>query len=78
MPDRYGFNHLGDDVRCVVEGCEIGGPLTKWPVRLRDAHYRMHQREIERAAKQAARQRQREATARLREVARLRKEARQA
>ena len=78
MPDRYGFDHLGDDVRCVVEGCEIGGPLHRWPVRPRDSHFRMHQREIERAAKQAARQREREGAARLRAIARLRAEARRA
>jgi len=80
MPDGYGFNHLGGrseiEVRCIEEGCMMGGPLHKWPVRLRAAHWRMHERERRRAAQRHAAKRQREATARLRAVNRLRQETR--
>lgn len=43
MPDRYGFNHLGDQVRCI--DCPSGGPLGAWPERRRAVHARTtHQR----------------------------------
>jgi hypothetical protein len=29
MPDQYGFNHLGDTVRCI--DCPGGGLLRQWP-----------------------------------------------
>jgi len=83
MPDRYGFDHLGElrglpEVRCAEEGCSIGGRLHLWPVRLRAAHQRMHDREARRESAKAAKARQREATRRLQTANRLRREAREA
>jgi hypothetical protein len=40
MPDRHGFNLLGDSVRCI--DCEAGGPLWRWPERKRRRHARGH------------------------------------
>ena len=40
MPDQYGFNHLGDDVRCI--DCPSGGPLWQWPEHKRARHGRSH------------------------------------
>ena len=36
MPDRNGFNLLGDSVRCIE--CEAGGPIWRWPERKRRRH----------------------------------------
>jgi hypothetical protein len=73
MPDEYGFNHLGSaEVRCI--DCLTGGPLWKWPVRLRAAHWRTHERERVREQTRAQQIRRREATKRLRAISRLRKE----
>ena len=38
MPDRHGFNLLGDSVRCI--DCETGGPIWRWPERKRRRHTR--------------------------------------
>jgi hypothetical protein len=40
MPDEYGFNHLGDEVRCI--DCPRGGPLWQWPEHKRARHGRNH------------------------------------
>jgi hypothetical protein len=40
MPDRHGFNLLGDSVRCI--DCEMGGPIWRWPERKRRRHSRAH------------------------------------
>ena len=40
MPDQYGFNHLGDTVRCI--DCPTGGPLGQWPEHKRARHGRVH------------------------------------
>jgi HB1, ASXL, restriction endonuclease HTH domain len=40
MPDQYGFNHLGDEVRCI--DCPSGGPLWQWPEHKRARHGRSH------------------------------------
>jgi hypothetical protein len=40
MPDQYGFNHLGDSVRCI--DCPTGGPLGHWPEHKRHRHARSH------------------------------------
>src|SRR5581483_3447344 len=40
MPDQYGFNHLGDEVRCI--DCPTGGPLGQWPEHKRARHGRGH------------------------------------
>ncbi len=40
MPDQYGFNHLGDSVRCI--DCPTGGPLGQWPEPKRHRHARSH------------------------------------
>src|SRR5690349_1914653 len=40
MPDQYGFNHLGDTVRCI--DCPEGGPIWHWPEPKRWRHARRH------------------------------------
>jgi hypothetical protein len=40
MPDRLGFNLLGETVRCIE--CEAGGPIWRWPERKRRRHARGH------------------------------------
>jgi HB1, ASXL, restriction endonuclease HTH domain len=40
MPDPYGFNHLGDTVRCI--DCPTGGPIWQWPESKRQRHARTH------------------------------------
>jgi hypothetical protein len=40
MPDQYGFNHLGDEVRCI--DCPSGGQLWKWPEHTRARHGASH------------------------------------
>ena len=47
MPDRHGFNLLGDSVRCI--DCETGGPLWRWPERKRRRHARRHRPRARRA-----------------------------
>ncbi|MGH3010099.1 MAG: HTH domain-containing protein [Gaiellaceae bacterium] len=42
MPDKHGFNHLGDSVRCI--DCPTGGPLGQWPEHKRAQHARAHGR----------------------------------
>src|SRR5579862_9195024 len=42
MPDKHGFNHLGDDVRCI--DCPTGGPLGRWPEHKRAQHALTHGR----------------------------------
>ena len=40
MPDLYGFNHLGDEVRCI--DCPAGGVLGRWPEHKRAQHSHTH------------------------------------
>lgn len=40
MPDRYGFDHLGPEVRCI--DCPSGGPLWQWPEQERYQHALSH------------------------------------
>ena len=40
MPDQYGFNHLGDNVRCI--DCPTGGPIGHWPEHKRARHGGTH------------------------------------
>ena len=40
MPDQYGFNHLGDNVRCI--DCPTNGPIGHWPEHKRAKHARSH------------------------------------
>jgi HB1, ASXL, restriction endonuclease HTH domain len=42
MPDKHGFNHLGDDVRCI--DCPTGGPLGRWSEHKRAQHALTHGR----------------------------------
>ena len=42
MPDKHGFDHLGDTVRCI--DCPVGGPLGRWPEHKRARHARVHGR----------------------------------
>ena len=45
MPDRYGFDHLGDQVRCI--DCPTGGAIGHWPEPKRAAHACGHGRTTE-------------------------------
>ena len=71
MPDRFGFDHLAADVRCIEIGCEQGGPIHLWPEHKRERHFAAHarvrareterrRRESLRVATRAKRQRERE------------------
>src|SRR5579884_4147903 len=44
MPDQYGFNHLGDAVRCI--DCPAGGALGRWTEHKRAQHAMAHGRRI--------------------------------
>ncbi|HEU6443772.1 MAG TPA: winged helix-turn-helix domain-containing protein [Gaiellaceae bacterium] len=55
MPDRHGFNLLGEAVRCI--DCEAGGPLWRWPERKRRRHASRHRPLARRRAGDRRRQR---------------------
>src|SRR6266487_3224953 len=55
MPDQYGFNHLGDSVRCI--DCPTGGPIWRWPEHKRARHGRTHGTEPKPCAADVRRQR---------------------
>ena len=55
MPDKHGFNHLGDTVRCI--DCPTGGPLGHWPEHKRSRHARTHSRTATSGASDLRRQR---------------------
>jgi len=59
MPDRFGFDHLGVDVRCIEVDCGEGGPMHAWPERRRERHFAAHARvrarEIERRRRESLR-----------------------
>lgn len=74
MPDRFGFDHLGVDVRCI--DCAAGGPRWRFPDSVRARHFAGHERARQRDKATRAREVEREATRRLRELNRLRREAR--
>jgi hypothetical protein len=40
MPDQHGFNHLGDNVRCI--DCPEGGLIGRWPEHKRARHASSH------------------------------------
>jgi hypothetical protein len=40
MPDQYGFNHLGENVRCI--DCPEGGLIGRWPEHKRARHASTH------------------------------------
>lgn len=42
MPDRYGFNLLGNDVYCIEEDCVAGGPIYEWKEDRRKGHFLTH------------------------------------
>jgi hypothetical protein len=43
MPDKYGFNILGDQgISCIEFGCEAKGTPYEWPEEKREEHYKMH------------------------------------
>jgi hypothetical protein len=42
MPDRFGFDYLGDNVRCI--DCPSGGPIWRWPEENRQRHAASHGR----------------------------------
>jgi hypothetical protein len=43
MPDPYGFDHLGANVRCI--DCPTGGPVWRWPEQKRQRYARSHGRQ---------------------------------
>ena len=55
MPDRHGFNLLGNSVRCI--DCETGGPIWRWPEHKRRRHASRHRSRARRRAAQPRRQR---------------------
>jgi hypothetical protein len=55
MPDQYGFNHLGDNVRCI--DCPQGGPIWRWPKQKRARHARGHDTGRKQSAADVRRQR---------------------
>src|SRR6266511_411341 len=55
MPDRHGFNLLGETERCI--DCEAGGPLWRWPERQRRRHASRHRTPTRRTAADRRRQR---------------------
>lgn len=55
MPDKHGFNHLADTVRCI--DCPTGGPLGHWPEPKRAQHARAHGRTTTSGASDLRRQR---------------------
>jgi hypothetical protein len=55
MPDQYGFNHLGDSVRCI--DCPTGGPLGHWPEQKRRRHACSHGNSAKQSATDVRRQR---------------------
>lgn len=46
MPDKFGFDHLGEQVRCIQPGCEVGGMVGKWSSERRLEHLREHGKEV--------------------------------
>lgn len=42
MPDRFGFDYLGDSVRCI--DCPTGGRIWRWPEENRQRHAASHGR----------------------------------
>lgn len=42
MPDKYGFNILGDKVRCIEEECDAGGFCYEWNEERRKIHFLTH------------------------------------
>jgi hypothetical protein len=55
MPDRHGFNLLGETVRCI--DCPAGGALWHWPERKRRRHARRHRAVARRGGRDVRRQR---------------------
>ena len=55
MPDRHGFNLLGETVRCI--DCDAVGPLWRWPKRKRRRHARRHRAVARRDGRDVRRQR---------------------
>jgi hypothetical protein len=55
VPDRHGFNLLGETVRCI--DCPAGGPLWRWPERKRRRHARSHRPALRRNGRTVRRQR---------------------
>lgn len=47
MPDAYGFEHLGQEVRCIVPDCGAGGPMWEWRDHERAIHHEHHEHERE-------------------------------
>src|SRR5579862_8684752 len=55
MPDQYGFNHLGDSVRCI--DCSTGGLIGRGPEQKRARHARSHGNRTKQGGAELRRQR---------------------
>lgn len=75
MPDKFGFDHYGNGVRCI--DCGAGGPIWKWKSRDRELHYAKHESARARAQRAQAKKAQRERVRLLKQINKLRQEARQ-
>ena len=42
MPDRYGFDHLGNNVRCIQPECEAGWRIFEWDESRKKVHFLTH------------------------------------
>lgn len=68
MPDKYGFQRLGEKVACI--DCDVREAAFRWPEQRRARHRLAHVREAEQVAAREARQRAREARRLLRQTQR--------
>lgn len=59
MPNKYGFQRLGDEVACI--DCDVRDPAFRWPEKRQAQHKLAHVKEAERVAQREARQRARDA-----------------
>lgn len=59
MPNKYGFQRLGDKVACI--DCDVRDPAFRWPDNRQAKHKLAHVKEAEKAALREARRRAREA-----------------
>ena len=59
MPDKYGFQRLGDQVACI--DCVVRDPAYRWPENRRRRHQEAHVKEAAKVAAREARLRAREA-----------------
>ena len=59
MPNKYGFQRLGDDVSCI--DCPVREPAYRWPEKRQRQHFEAHVKQAAKDAARVARQRARDA-----------------